>query len=123
MGFTNGSFCASNRSPPLEEASRAGRTNVIDLLTDLGYKKMEIRAQVLKAAESNQQKGKEVMSLLLDRRGDQVQIAEDVAKAAAGNEDIRELHSHTASSSFFTSINTIVIAHMLPHPITSQAFS
>ena len=29
--------------------------------------------------------GKEVMALLLDRRGDQIQITEDVVKAAASN--------------------------------------
>jgi len=40
----------------------------------------------LKAAAGNFGRGKEVMAVLLDKRGDQVQITEDVVKAAAGNE-------------------------------------
>jgi len=40
----------------------------------------------VKAAVRNR-RGKEVMALLLDRRGDQIGITEEVVKAAAGNEE------------------------------------
>src|SRR6266478_1050463 len=44
-----------------------------------------ITEDVVKAAVSNRGNGKEVIELLLDRRGDQIQITEDVVKAAAEN--------------------------------------
>ena len=40
----------------------------------------------MKVVASNDLNGKEVMALLLDRRGDQIQITEDMVKAAASNE-------------------------------------
>jgi limonene-1,2-epoxide hydrolase len=43
---------------------------------------------VVKAAVSNEWSGKKVMALLLDRLGDQIQITEDVVKAAAGNSSV-----------------------------------
>jgi hypothetical protein len=39
----------------------------------------------VKAAARNEENGKEVMTLFLDRRGADVQITKEVAKAAAGN--------------------------------------
>jgi hypothetical protein len=39
----------------------------------------------VEAAAGNWKNGKEVMTLLLDRRGADIQITEDVVKAAAGN--------------------------------------
>jgi hypothetical protein len=44
-----------------------------------------ITEEVVKAAAGNYRCGKEVMALLLDRRGDQIAITEEVVKAAAGN--------------------------------------
>ena len=46
-----------------------------------------ITEEVVKAAASNGDNGKEVMVLLLDRRGADVVITEEVVKAAASNED------------------------------------
>jgi hypothetical protein len=40
---------------------------------------------MVKAAASNRRNGKEVMALLLDRRGDRIEVTEDVVKAAARN--------------------------------------
>jgi hypothetical protein len=47
--------------------------------------RIEITEKVVKAAAGNTGNGKEVMELLLDRRGAEVQITEAVVKAAAGN--------------------------------------
>jgi hypothetical protein len=69
-GFTDRNFCALDGNTPLEEASIEGHTRVINLLIYLGYEKMEIKEQVLKVAPGNSENGKEVMTLLLDRRGD-----------------------------------------------------
>ncbi|ORY58533.1 uncharacterized protein BCR38DRAFT_489446 [Pseudomassariella vexata] len=55
------------------------------LLELLGSKEVKITEDVVKAAAGNYRSGKEVMALLLEKRGDQVQITEDVVKAAARN--------------------------------------
>jgi hypothetical protein len=44
-----------------------------------------ITEEVVKAAAESSQSGKDVMSLLLGRRGDKVKITEGVLKAAARN--------------------------------------
>ncbi|KAH9235751.1 hypothetical protein K456DRAFT_1770986, partial [Colletotrichum gloeosporioides 23] len=41
---------------------------------------------VLKAAATNEESGAQIMALLLDKRGDNIQITEEVVKAAATNE-------------------------------------
>ena len=46
---------------------------------------IEITKEMVKAAAENWQNGKEVMVLLLEKRGDEVEITEEVVKAAAGN--------------------------------------
>jgi ankyrin repeat protein len=67
---------------PLEQAAQSRYSEVVSVLLDLGGK---LTTPVLKAAAGNSESGKEVMALLLDRRGDQITITEDVVKAAAGN--------------------------------------
>jgi DNA polymerase III delta prime subunit len=69
---------------PLEQAAQSRYSEVVSVLLDLGGK---LTTPVLKAAAGNSESGKEVMALLLDRRGDQITITEDVVKAAAGNSE------------------------------------
>ncbi|KAI8650762.1 NACHT domain-containing protein [Fusarium keratoplasticum] len=45
----------------------------------------EVNEEVLKGAAKNEKSGKEILALLLDKRGDEIQITEGVVKAAAGN--------------------------------------
>ena len=40
----------------------------------------------MQAAAGNEYHGKDIIALLLEKRGDDVQITEDVVEAAAGNE-------------------------------------
>ena len=67
---------------PLEQAARAGHQNVFSVLLALGCK---TTTRTVEATAGNSKNGKEVMSLLLDRRGDQITITEEVVKAAARN--------------------------------------
>ncbi|KAF5499783.1 hypothetical protein CGCF413_v006068 [Colletotrichum fructicola] len=46
-----------------------------------------ISEAVLKAAAANKESGNKIMALLLDKRGDNIQITEEVVKAAAVNEE------------------------------------
>ncbi|KAF7168290.1 hypothetical protein CNMCM6106_003531 [Aspergillus hiratsukae] len=83
-GYDDLMFEAENGVTPLEEAAREGRTDIIDILLENELSTMVIRTAVVVAA-ANQHNAKILMALLLDRRGDQIQITEDVVKAAAGN--------------------------------------
>ncbi|KAH7124601.1 vegetative incompatibility protein HET-E-1 [Dactylonectria macrodidyma] len=65
---------------PLEQAFRSGHPSVVSVLLSLGSK---VTARVVKAAAANWGNGKEVMALLLERRGDEISITEEVVKAAA----------------------------------------
>ncbi|KAF4455375.1 Vegetative incompatibility protein HET-E-1 [Fusarium austroafricanum] len=67
---------------PLECAASSGYASVISVLLDLGGK---VTAAVTQAAAGNSGNGKDVMALLLDRRGDEITITEEVVKTAAGN--------------------------------------
>ncbi|KAK2061333.1 hypothetical protein LY76DRAFT_644041 [Colletotrichum caudatum] len=40
---------------------------------------------VIKAAAANEESGKDIMALLLDKRGDNIQITKEIVKAAAEN--------------------------------------
>ena len=51
--FTNRNFYTLDRSILLKEASRVSYINVINLLINLSYKKIEIQKRVLKAAADN----------------------------------------------------------------------
>lgn len=81
----------------LEAASVRGYEAIVKQLID---KDADIDAQVVVAAARNYLNGKEIMTLLLDRRSADVQITEQVVKAAAGNGDggnlILHLHHATA---------------------------
>ncbi|KAH8592640.1 hypothetical protein B0O99DRAFT_716475, partial [Bisporella sp. PMI_857] len=64
----------------------AGGANIFELLLDLGIEDiLFIAKDVVKAAAGNWRSGKEVMMLLLEKQGYQVQITLEVVKAAAGN--------------------------------------
>ncbi|KAF6807599.1 heterokaryon incompatibility protein [Colletotrichum musicola] len=63
-------------------AAGSGHLSVIARLLDMGGK---VSTRVAIAAAGNGKNGKEVMELLLDRRGDQITITEELVKAAAGN--------------------------------------
>ncbi|KAK4205472.1 hypothetical protein QBC40DRAFT_36074 [Triangularia verruculosa] len=66
----------------LERAAREGYLDVISVLLSLGG---ETTTRAVKAAAGNHKNSKEVMTLLLDQRGDQINITGEVVKAAAGN--------------------------------------
>ncbi len=55
---------------------------LIDVETRLRSPRM-----LLEAAAGNEDSGEEVMALLLDRRGDQITITENVPEAAASNKE------------------------------------
>ncbi|KAK1987963.1 hypothetical protein LZ30DRAFT_700989 [Colletotrichum cereale] len=66
----------------MEEAAKSEFLGVMPLLLDL---KGQVSAQVVRTAAGNWKNGKEIMALLLDWRGDQITITEEVVTAAAGN--------------------------------------
>ncbi|KAM4061089.1 NACHT domain-containing protein [Hirsutella rhossiliensis] len=67
---------------PLECATMSEYPSAVSVLLDLGG---TVTARVTQTAAGNLGNGKEVMTLLLDRRGDQITITDEVVKAAAGN--------------------------------------
>jgi ankyrin repeat protein len=83
--FDNAAFKAQNGVTPLEEAVRAGQIDVTAIFLEKITPGTIIDREVLLAAASIEENAKEMMALLLDRRGDQIEITEDVVKAAAGN--------------------------------------
>ena len=83
--FDNGAFKAQYGATPLEEAVRAGHIDVATIFLEKTTPGKIIDREVLVAAASIEENAKEMMALLLDRRGDQIEITEDVVKAAAGN--------------------------------------
>ncbi|KAK4178043.1 hypothetical protein QBC36DRAFT_112384 [Triangularia setosa] len=60
-----------------------GSCGVLDILVAINS--VEITKEVVTAAARNVENGKEVMALLLERRGDDIEITEEVVKAAAEN--------------------------------------
>ena len=69
----------------LHIAVKHGSCEVISALVKDKF--IEITEEIVKTAARNYRNGKEVMTLLLDRRGDDVKITEEVVEAAAENED------------------------------------
>lgn len=66
-------------------AAPYGSCGVLRLRLSMAIHSIEITEEMVKAAAENWQNGKEVMVLLLEKRGDEVEITEEVVKAAAGN--------------------------------------
>ncbi|KAK2667987.1 NWD NACHT-NTPase, N-terminal [Fusarium oxysporum f. sp. vasinfectum] len=66
-----------------EVAAAAGSIDALQRLLIINSPR--VTYSVVKAAASNEGNGKEVMTLLLDRLGDQVPVTESVVKAAVGN--------------------------------------
>ncbi|KAK4182058.1 hypothetical protein QBC35DRAFT_468368, partial [Podospora australis] len=64
-------------------AAEYGSCEVLRILVAINS--MEITEEVVRAAAGNWRNGKEVMTLLLEKRGDDFKITEEVVKAAAGN--------------------------------------
>ena len=83
--FDNGDFKTENGVTPLEEAVRAGQIGVTAIFLEKIMPGAVMDLKMLLAAASTEKNAKEMMALLLDRRGDQIQITEDVVKAAASN--------------------------------------
>ncbi|KAK2468826.1 hypothetical protein H9L39_19588 [Fusarium oxysporum f. sp. albedinis] len=82
-GFTIDELQNEDNETCEQVAAAAGSCEAFSNL--LNVDNARITEDVVEAAASNRGKGKEIMALLLDRRGDQVTITEDVVKAAAGN--------------------------------------
>jgi hypothetical protein len=76
-------FLNDKHETPLLVAMKHSSCEVI--LELLNEETTQITEEVVKAAARNSRNGKEVMTLLLDRRGADVRITEEVVKAAAGN--------------------------------------
>jgi hypothetical protein len=83
--FLDAKFATAQGTTPLAEAAGSGHVAILLLLLNLGPKDMRILDCVTEAAVRNQRNGKEVIALLLDRRGDQIPITEEVVEAAVGN--------------------------------------
>ena len=73
----------SQRKTLLQVAVKHGSCNVVSIL--IKNEGTVITEEVIKAAAANEESGKEVMMLLLEKRGADVVITEEVIKAAAGN--------------------------------------
>ncbi|KFY32484.1 hypothetical protein V493_00153, partial [Pseudogymnoascus sp. VKM F-4281 (FW-2241)] len=82
-GLRQADFVNSKGLTALHVAVKHSSCGAILVLLTYGFTK--ITDDVVKAAAGNWRSGKEVMALLLDRRGDDVHITDDVVKAAAGN--------------------------------------
>jgi hypothetical protein len=93
----------------LEQAVLPGHLKVVSALLDLGVK---IAIKVVMAAAGNDESGKEVMTLLFDRRGEQVVIIEEVIliPAACGLE--RLLYLFLQKSGLLYSPNWIAISNL-----------
>jgi ankyrin repeat protein len=70
---------------PLEEAANRGSLVILNTLLRSLEPSAEIEARVCVGAAGNKEVGKDMMTLILDRRGREILITEDVVKAAAGN--------------------------------------
>jgi hypothetical protein len=79
-------FRTPNGVTPLEEGARHGKISTLGTLLKYMSEKEIIHQRVIEAAARNRENGRDIMALLLERRGDQIQITEDVVKAAVKNE-------------------------------------
>ncbi|KAF4186123.1 hypothetical protein CNMCM8927_003181 [Aspergillus lentulus] len=84
--YDDSEFVAANRVTPLEEAVKEGRTDIVHVLLKNALPAMVVRTEVVVAAAANQQNSKALMALLLNERGHQIGITEEVVKAPAGNQ-------------------------------------
>ncbi|KAL5085380.1 hypothetical protein Trisim1_010606 [Trichoderma cf. simile WF8] len=72
----------SDNRTPIELAVKWGSISVISKFLDLGA---VVNERVLAASAGNWRNGDEIMTLLFDRREDQITITEDIVKTAARN--------------------------------------
>ncbi|KAL6800468.1 hypothetical protein J3E68DRAFT_398332 [Trichoderma sp. SZMC 28012] len=72
----------SHNATPIELAVKRGSMGVISRLLCLGAK---VNEPVVTVAAKNSRNGEESIALLLDQRGDQITITENIVKAAARN--------------------------------------
>ncbi|KAL4789001.1 hypothetical protein BDV19DRAFT_395460 [Aspergillus venezuelensis] len=70
---------------PLEETAREGQIEAMNILLNRMQVGQTVAKGVITAAAGNLWNGKDTMALLLDQQGDEIQITEEVVKAAAGN--------------------------------------
>jgi ankyrin repeat protein len=88
-GIFRADYTNSKGLTALDIAVKYGSCGVVSvLLTD---KAIQITDKVIEAAAANPESGKEVMMLLLDRRGDEIKITDEVVKIAAENWSSREV--------------------------------
>ncbi|ORX98360.1 hypothetical protein BCR34DRAFT_577292 [Clohesyomyces aquaticus] len=76
---------------PLHIAVENGSCASLAKLLTLGQPRIEITQEVVVAAAGNYYNGKDIMTLLLDRRGDEVQITQEVVVAAARNRNGKDI--------------------------------
>ncbi|KFY17970.1 hypothetical protein V492_00220, partial [Pseudogymnoascus sp. VKM F-4246] len=82
-GILQANFVNSQRLTALHVAVKHSSCGAILALITNGF--IEITENVVEAATGNERSGKEVVTLLLDQRGDDVRITDNVVKAAARN--------------------------------------
>ncbi|KAK4118030.1 ankyrin [Parathielavia appendiculata] len=82
-GFVDASLRNATGKSCQHIAAQYGSCGVLRIL--VAIQSIKITGEVVKAAAGNWRNGKEVMALLLEKRGDEVKITEEVVKAAAGN--------------------------------------
>ncbi|KAF3076247.1 hypothetical protein CFAM422_001038 [Trichoderma lentiforme] len=76
----------AHNATPIEIAAKWGSISVISKLLCLGA---EVDEYVVASAATNSKNGEEAMTLLLDQRGHQITITEDIVKAATRNNNGR----------------------------------
>ncbi|KAF4212499.1 hypothetical protein CNMCM8980_000915 [Aspergillus fumigatiaffinis] len=82
----DGDFRPVDGVTPLEESARCGRISTMGTLLRHMSEKEIIHHRVIRAAARNSENGRDIMRLLLEQRGDQIQITQDVVTAAESNE-------------------------------------
>jgi hypothetical protein len=80
--LVDGDFRTLKGKTPLEEGTRYGKTSTVDTLLQNMSEKEIIQCRVIKAAAENREYGKEILTLLIEKRGDNFQLTTDVVKAA-----------------------------------------
>ncbi|KAH8694191.1 hypothetical protein BGW36DRAFT_463772 [Talaromyces proteolyticus] len=85
--YHDDNWMASDGATPIEEAAKAGHIGMITLLLEKGNARIAAQNRILAAAARNTRNGQDIMALLLDIFGDEVQISEYIILHALWNEE------------------------------------
>lgn len=84
--YQDNDFLNGKGITPLQEAATHGHVDVFSALLERSNKNTVIKETIITAAVQNSSSGKDLVRLLLEQRGDQIQITEEVVQAAADGE-------------------------------------